>query len=438
MNNKVLIITYDYTPLVTPNSFRWSSVAEALLNRNYQVFVLAAWKPNLPREERVNGVHVYRVGGQIIEKMRAGILRQHQKNDLDQRSSSTQPTSKQGSFGILKKIHDVTWKKIYWPDYACTWFLPALKAAKRIIEDESIFNYITVSIPFTPHLIGNKLKSLYPEKNWIVDISDPFCFLKSMQNNNHYLYSKLNVKTERKIFNEAQAVSVLTKSQQDKYSELFPESAGKIFINPNILSNNDCTESSPLSPDNSKIRLVFIGMLKNGIRTPENLLEIFNLLLKTELAGKIELHFFGGLDYCLEFFGSYQRLIDKSIFLHGVVSRIKAIQAMNSADFLVNIGNSNPYQEPSKVIEYASTGKPIINILSIKDDSSAALLRHYPAVFNVFQNSKDQPEVITKLLHFLVSPPVVKIDSLDVWLKPYRVESIVDNYEAMLSNPWRR
>jgi glycosyltransferase involved in cell wall biosynthesis len=434
MSNKVLIITYDYSPLVTPNSFRWSNVAESLSNRNYQVFVLAAWKPHLAREEQVNGVHVYRVGGQIIEKMRAGILHQHQKKDLDQRSFSAQPTSKHGSFGILKKIHDATWKKIYWPDYACTWYLPALKVAKRIIEEESISSYITVSIPFTSHLIGNKLKSLYPEKNWIVDISDPFCFLKSMQNNYH-LYSKLNEKIERKIFKNAQAVSVLTKSQKDKYSELFPESTGKIFVNPNILSYKDSEETAnPLFHGNSKIRMVFIGTLTRGVRTPEDLLEIFSLLSNTELAGKIELHFFGGFDYCEEYFTTYEHLIGKSIFLHGVVSRVRAIQAMNSADILVNIGNTNPYQEPSKVVEYASTGKPIINIMSISDDSSAKLLKQHPAVFNVNRNTREQlPEVASNLLSFIMSPPTVDTATLNTWLKAYRLESIVDNYEAMLS-----
>ena len=124
----------------------------------------------------------------------------------------------------------------------------------------------------------------------------------------------------------------------------------------------------------------------------------------------------------------------EKIFFHGSVPRNTALQAMNDADVLVNIGNSNPYQEPSKVIEYASTGKPIINIMSIKDDSSASLLAHYPSLFNVSYESKEQlHEITSQLVQFLASPPTVDTNTLEAWLNPYRIESIVDNYKSMLN-----
>lgn len=433
MNNMILIISYDYYPLVTPNSFRWSSVAELLVKKNYRVFVIAAWKPQLPREELLNGVQVYRVGGQFIETVRT-CLQPQIKTPVESKAG-TPPIKSHSSRDLLRIVHDLTWKNIYWPDYACTWYFPALKKAKQLLDKFNIQNCITVSIPFTSHLVGKSIQKFRPDINWIVDISDPFSFLKSMPTNNHLLYSSLNKFAERKVFSSANVISLLTKTQKNKYSELYPKCSDKIHVNPNILIDiHKNIDLNSIYSQDAKIRLIFIGMLKRGVRTPDGLLKVFSLLLKSELADNIELHFYGGIDYCKESFAAYDHLINKSIFMHGVVSRELAIKAMFSADFLVNIGNSNPYQEPSKVIEYASTGKPIINISTIKNDSSYRLLQHYPALCNIDETStEDISATIEHLVQFILSPPTVDICSLNSWLKPYTIESIVDNYESMLS-----
>ncbi len=410
-------------------------MAEHFVKSGYQVFIVTGWRPNMEREELVNGVNVYRVGGGFIEKVRSSLRGHECTASFKEKQTVSQFPAKRGFSDMLKVLHDHTWKNIYWPDFACTWYFPALNMAKSLFAKHSFSHYITASIPFTAHLVGNKLKKVYRDKRWIVDISDPFCF-ESSHNNNNKIYAKLNIFIERSVFKNAQAISILTKLQKDKYTECYPESAGKMFLNPNILSldvSQFKENSGTIFNGNPKVRLVFIGNLIPGVRTPELLLEIFSLLVNSKSAENIELHLFGNLDYCKEAFIAYSHLIGRSIFLHGSVPRSTALQAMKDADFLVNIGNNNPYQEPSKVIEYISTGKPIINIKSIKDDSSAALLEHYTAVFNVYRNSPGQlAETASKLAQYLLLPPSVDTNELKNWLKPYRIESIVNNYLTML------
>ena len=58
---------------------------------------------------------------------------------------------------------------------------------------------------------------------------------------------------------------------------------------------------------------------------------------------------------------------------------------MAEADVLVNIGNRTSYQLPSKVVEYAAFGKPILNFLASPDDSSAVFLSKYPFLLNVWK-----------------------------------------------------
>jgi len=436
MEKKILIICYDYLPLETPNSFRWSSIAEYWANRGYKISVISIWKPGLQREELINDVHVCRVGGNFTETIRNWFMRAYQLEKINRVKAVHNISIKQKIFLLLKLFHDRTWKKIYWPDFACLWFFPALKKANKLMEEHNIKQIISVSIPFTAHLVGRTLKNKHPMTNLVADISDPFCFLKSMPINNHLVYSTINKIVERKTFRDANAISVLTESIQKRYSELFPESKNKIFINPNLLSCNVNNEKNvPLFPIDEKIRLVFTGTLNKKIRSAEYLLIVFKLLMETKISKRLGLHFFGEIGDCLEQFIHYNYLIDKNIFIHGVVSRKKAIQAMHSADILINIGNKNPYQEPSKVIEYISTGKPIINIMTIRKDSSAILLEKYPAAVNIFVPLVEKhPEKIAKLIEFIENPPIVKTDLLAELIAPYKIESIAASYERILNN----
>ncbi len=58
-----------------------------------------------------------------------------------------------------------------------------------------------------------------------------------------------------------------------------------------------------------------------------------------------------------------------------MVPRSEALFLMSSEyHALLIIGNANPFQLPSKVIEYISTGKPVIHFSEINDDPVELLL----------------------------------------------------------------
>jgi hypothetical protein len=432
MENKILIICYDYLPLETPNSFRWSNVAEYWVQQGHDVYIVCAWKPGFQRKEILNGVYVHRVGGIFEETIRRWIMKEHQSIVLNQTQESSHLTVKQRLIVLIKRLHDITWKKIYWPDYACLWFLTAYKKANMLVQHHDVKNLISVSLPFTGHLVGYFIKKKNLKTTWVVDIIDPSFFPDLSYTNNFLLYSKLNRSVEKRVFRNAQAVSVLTKPIQERYSKLYPESRHKIVVNPNLLHYERDTKSS-LFPENKKIRLVFVGTLNRTTRSPEHLLQVFEMLLQTKIAERLELHFFGGIEYCVEQFTPYQDLMSKKILLHGHVSREEAIRAMYSADILVNIGNSNLYQEPSKVIEYASIGKQIINIMTIHNDSSALVLEKYPAAMNVFCPMMERKtEQLDKLIKFIKHPSYIEKDFLGKWIMPYTIDTVANTYLLML------
>jgi hypothetical protein len=70
------------------------------------------------------------------------------------------------------------------------------------------------------------------------------------------------------------------------------------------------------------------------------------------------------------------------------VARDEALQLMTKAfHCLVSIGNLNPNQIPSKVIEYIATGKPVIHFAEINDDPVIHIADEFDNVFIVTKNT---------------------------------------------------
>ncbi|MEW6411343.1 MAG: glycosyltransferase [Candidatus Zixiibacteriota bacterium] len=390
---RILIVTHSYAPILNPRAFRWAAVAEHWAGQGYCVDVVSAWMPGMAREEKLRRVQIYRVGGGVMQKLRSA-LRTSGRTVVSEISGS--PTIGVSLTGRLKKaarkairlVHDLTWKKFYWPDYACGWYLSAAKMARHLITAKEYDTLITVSDPFTSHLVGLKLKSEFGDTKWLVDIGDPFCFRYDTPTNNHHLYRRLNYFAEGKVFDRADAVTVTTDSTRDKYAELFPFAADKIDVIGPLMAEpaEGALPQSPLNPNGRK-KLVFVGTLYRAIRNPKFLLRVFEAMIMNTGMSKVELHLFGGLGDCEDILKDSRSRLGDKLVVHGLVPREDVLAAMKNADVLINIGNDNPYQLPSKVVEYAWMGKPVVNLSRIADDSSRQFFADYPAFLNIHDDS---------------------------------------------------
>lgn len=432
----VLIITFSYPPHNSPRAFRWSSIAEKWATQGYHVDVISAWHQGSKYNELLNGIHVHRVGRSPVEYLK-GVLLKHDAPTPGKPGTTGRPdviAARSTVTGIARWIYDRSWKKVYWPDYACLWYFPALKMAKVLTGERKYDSIITVSLPFTAHAIGYTLhKSL--NMNWLVDVGDPFCFMKDTPANNYQLYERLNHSFEKKIFDLASAISVTTEPTAEIYGKLFPDSAEKIHVIPPLLSlNNRMFDTEHTISPRGKIKFAFFGTLHRTIRNADFLLRIYKKLIDSELSEKIELHLYGRIEECQESFLPYSDLMGKKLFLHGVIPKDKTIEAMREADILINIGNETTYQLPSKVVEYASTGKPILNLVKNSSDSSVKFFREYPACFNLFAENRSEPDLeqLAELVHFIEAPPAIEAAYLNDWLSMYRTDAIAKAYEKLL------
>jgi hypothetical protein len=342
------------------------------------------------------------------------------------------------SISLIKHLYDFTWKKIYWPDYACLWYFAGKKATKKLLREKNYDAVISVSLPFTSHLVGLWIKKHHVHVKWLVDSGDPFCFLEATPLNNNFLYRNLNYKIERSVFKKSDWITVTTNSTAKLYKKIFPEAINKIHVVPPLLNERikgDETEYSVL--DKNKINLSFIGNFYKSTREPDTLLSLFQFLLRENpiLQNKIMIHFFGNIEAFNIKFEKYRKL-KRAIALHGSVSKNTVDKIIKETNILINLGNTTYYQLPSKIVEYVSSGKPIINICKLENDSSMRFLENYPLHINILWNKNKQPAPINELAEFITTKynKQVNVESLNYFLKPYKPESISRLYFSIIQS----
>ncbi len=415
---RILVVTHWYAPAVHPRAFRWSALAAHWAARGHDVDVLCRRRPGEEAEELLDGVKVHRAAGGWLENLRA------------RRGGPAPAGGEAGRPHPLKLLNDLAWRRIRWPDYACLWYRSAARLGRKIVREKGCDLLITTSDPFTDHLVGLAVKKASPGLRWIVDVGDPFSLQEATPVNNHLLFRRLNRRAEGRVLAAAEAVTVTAPVLMEMYAEAFPAVAGKLRLAPPMLPKEiKDAGREKVFPADGKIRLVVVGTLYRKVRHPGALLDLFERLRRTDIGERLELHFFGNVNDCADLFEPRDAHPGRGIFLHGVVPREIAIAAMKEAALLVNIGNAVAYQLPSKVVEYAAAGRPVLNLAVIEDDSSARFLKDYPAFLNLTGAEAAGEGAASRVRGFILNPPAVDDARLQSWLAPFSVERLAAAYE---------
>jgi glycosyltransferase involved in cell wall biosynthesis len=409
--------------LNNPRAFRWTHLSEEIVAAGYSVDVVTSWVPGCSDTERIGNLSIHRAGWRFLERLRGRrrLAREQAGKVKMLKASSWLMKARQA---VLKGVNWL-WRSLYWPDSSCFWFFPARQMALALIAQKQYDVVISVAPTFTAVAVGHSVHKRVADAVWLLDLGDPFSFLKEAPPNNTTLYGRLNRWYERKVFSQADVVSVTNPQTQQRYAEVFPESATKLLVIPPLLS-------LPQSGSKSTVpgRLVYVGTMYRNIREPGFLLELFRRALSAGLSHETELHCYGDVSSCLDIIAGYEPLLGKRVFFHGVVPREVAAQALDEAHFLINIGNETTYQLPSKVVEYAATGKPIINLAKSRMDSSVGFVAAYPCALNLI-NSMSLPDeaAVADFVSFIKgTPQAMERNALTAWLSPYTSKSVVAAY----------
>jgi glycosyltransferase involved in cell wall biosynthesis len=387
--------------------------------------VLCAAAPGDPEPKVDDGVIVYRVRDWLINA-----------STRVTPGAGAPRSSTSGEQNLLRRALQKTiraiWRAVHWPDYACGWIIPAAKAARELCEANNYDWIISVSHPFTGHVVGILAKAQASKSRWFVDISDPYYLMKEPSPSNRYIYSWISRVIEGRVIAGANAISVTTDSTSRIYEEEFPESIGKIRVIPPLLSLPRIPLPSKRQA-NHAIRLVFVGTLYKSLRSPNYLLTCVSALKAILPERRLEVHLYGTINDCGDDLANCPVNIKSCLYVHGMVSRAIVVQAMVDADVLVNIGNDSETQLASKVIEYMAVAKPILNLVSVDRDISIDVLADYPAALTIARSGEGPArEVLDALRSFVVDPPQVDKQFADEIRRRYSEECVSGLYESML------
>lgn len=402
---KILIVTYSYTPDLTPRAFRWSALASEMARQGHEVHVLCAARVAAGAETAPpdDGVVVHRTPDRLLNA-----------------SSRVTPASTNAPGGpaprrtgaglkaLVRPLVRALWRATHWPDFACGWVLPATRAARQLCARHRFDWVISVSHPFTGHVVGLRTDPQAWGAKWLVDIGDPFHLMSEPSPNNRRLYAGLNRRVEARILARADAVCVTTEATQRLYEQHFAVPPTKLRLAPPLLSL-PTRPAGTAAGSRPFLRFVFVGTLYRQLRNPAHLLACFEALMAALPERRLELHFYGAVNDCADVLAACPPHVAQALFVHGMVARARVQEAMQDADMLVNIGNDSASQLASKVVEYMAMGRPILNLISIPDDTSAQALSDYPATLTLHRSGAGVPSAddVARMRAFVLHPPAV-------------------------------
>lgn len=437
---RILIIQPDYYPKQTPRVFRWQALAEHWAAKNWEVDVLCAVHSKCPAMEVIHGVTIYRIGQASLKDLFYNFFNLGIRRREIQKVKLTHKVKREGIvFALGNFLHQI-WKNIYWPDGACIWIIPGQKKAMHLLKTNSYDAVISVSLPFSSHLVGLSIKRRFPNIKWIVDIGDPFSTLEEFPKNNLSLYKNRNRKQERKVLEKADAISLTMQRALVDFHSIFPGQASKLHIIPPLhaLAKKQKVQA-PILFAKGLINVGYFGSFYSGIRQPEPLLDLFGQLFeyKPEFKSLLRIHIFGYLEP--EFYQIFHKndFLNGSLLLHGQIDKKLVNQIMNECDFLVNVGNTTTSQLPSKSVDYMMAGKPIINICQIHEDTFSCFLKDYPIILNLVIENGNFSTIQIEMLSDFVNQKRGRNVEKD-WIKrkigEFSTETIAKRYEFLMDS----
>ncbi len=146
---------------------------------------------------------------------------------------------------------------------------------------------------------------------------------------------------------------------------------------PKLITNNYHEVCKKTEPDD-EYHVFYLGTIYDEYRDPK---KIIDFIMSSSL--NIKLHLIGEI-YSESVKNALLEFSDKIILSEQVTSE-EASRIMNSDVFLLNINNNISNQSPSKLIDYISTGNPIINCIKLENDRSEDTLSSYEMVFNFYE-----------------------------------------------------
>jgi len=323
-NKRILIVTSAFFPEISPRSFRATELAKEFSRQGNQVNVITK-----NREYDYSG---------FLSQFPI-TLRMWEKHFL-------KPVR------VYKKWPFSTISRIFSRFLSLLLEYPVIEEmyrVKQMLKNEKGYELlISVAVPYVIHwgVAWSRTRQNNIADTWVADCGDPYMGNRLDTYRKPFYFSFL----EKWFCRKADFISIPVESAKPAYYKEFHH---KIRIIPQGFDfKADSLNTRRTS--NEIPAFAYAGGFLKGIRDPE-------LLMSCLLDIKIPFRFYVFTNE-QQLLDKYVKVLEEKLIVSGYIPRDELMTRLNKMDFLLNFDNNTDLNIPSKLIDYAIIGRPVLNI----------------------------------------------------------------------------
>ena len=387
MPKSVLLIAYNYPPLISPQSIRWLYLSRELNKLGYKIDVLTINMPQrfkdltemIPKES-----NIYRVFPGVFYHITYKYSREKSKTDV----TSNSKNSPDAIYRLYLLIHSIC-NTFLIPDIYSEWLPHALLKGYTVMKENKYDVIISSSEPRVCHLVAYVLKRFFPVK-WIADYGDPWVYPVSTQKD-YMIKKKIIKRIEAHILKYLDFITLAADGIKSLYLKEYSFLQDKKIEVITQGYDPELFEAILAEKGQKDFVLTYCGSFFKNLRDPSN---FFNGLkglnipeMKVKIAGRIN-----------EFVENLKEgPLDKIIEYKGFINHKDSLYLEKNSTLLIFISNAIDTQIPGKIYEYIGAKRPILCITDNSEDLSSRLIKDTNRGIVV---SNDSEEIKAGILKF--------------------------------------
>jgi glycosyltransferase involved in cell wall biosynthesis len=343
-----------------------------------------------------------------------------------------------GKKGILDALFMWIRGNLFIPDARRGWIKPVIRWIKEKYHSHRWDIVITTGPPHSVHLIGLKMKNLFPQIKWIADFRDPWTHID--------FYHKLMLTPpadflhhyyEKKTIRSADIVLSIGRDMLEYFKKLEIKNKNKFFYLPNGYDKNDFPNDINTFSKNKKNPIIFThtGTINADRNQPVFWAAIFELLAeKPYLKDKIKIRLVGRADAAV--WNDIQKLkLNEIIDFIPYVDHKKSIEYLLESDYLLLFINRTPNAKgilTGKIFEYLGSLKKIICI-GPEDGEAAQIIEDAKAGICIdFHNKHKIKTVLHDILSGNFTSEKTKIEIIENYSRQNLTRKLIDIIETIV------
>ena len=357
MLKNILVISYYWPPSGGPGVQRVLKFSKYLKKLGWEPIVLTAKDGDFPvKDHSLNDdaktTQAYFVKSISLHKLYSWIA--------GKKTTPTYQLSSSSEDSIIVKFIRWIRNNLIVPDGRIGWYPNAVKKGSDIIKQNNIRVIFSSAPPYTVHLIARTLSKKH-ELPWVADFRDPWTDrFYNYENKRLWLTKLIDSYLERKVINDATALTTVSKTISEYYKKTF-------YVIHNGYDEEDFSLVN--KTENNNVVISYIGTMTKSQNPLMFFESIYELNFKEK---KYQIDLIGNIHPDIKYYIEAKKY-DNFIKIKPYIPHKDAIKKMCESDFLLLVipnTEKNKGIVTGKLFEYIRSMRKIIMIGPPKSDAA--------------------------------------------------------------------